>query len=80
MKSSFHKITGAASFLRSDKLGVFHCNRIFEIFTEMRDVLHKEMWVANGNMVEEDHMLMNLSHISGMRGNRDTKFFGHQAD
>jgi hypothetical protein len=46
----------------------------------MRDVFEKYDLVAEGNVIEEHEMLVQLAHVANVRNHRQTKLLCHQAD
>ena len=51
-----------------------------EVLAQVRDVLEEECLVAHANVVEEDEMLVELSHVSHMRDDGDAELSGEQTD
>lgn len=46
----------------------------------MGDVFQENRFVAQGDVVEEDQMLVELSHVSHVGYDRNTEFSGQQTD
>ena len=50
-----------------------------EIIAQVRDVLQKYRLVAQGDVVEQHQVLMDLAHVADVRHDRQSEFARHQA-
>ncbi len=46
---------------------ILYANGIHEVRLEMRDALEEYCFVSHGNVVEQNQMLVNLSHVPHVR-------------
>ena len=47
---------------------------------QMRDVFQEQSFVAQGDVVEQNQVLMDLPHVANVRYHREAKFASEQAD
>ena len=69
--------TGTAPrFLGSLIAAILNPRGMDEPFPQMWNVFEEQTFVIQSNMIEEDKMLVNLSHVTDMRDNAQTKLPG----
>ena len=65
--------------MRAHVHAVFYLSRIHEVRLEVRDALEKYRFVSHGNVIEQNQMLVNLSHVPDVRNHSQPELSSQQA-
>src|SRR5437868_2703032 len=78
--STRFQIATRSGFARRPVNTAGHVARMHEMLSQMRDVLEKDHFVTERNVIKQDKMLVKLSHVANMGNHRYAKLPAEQTD